>query len=64
MKATTSPLAAAGAPDKTKIRNALKKIEFIGTRGTFKFDQKGDPTHAAGMILVKDGKETDANESN
>ena len=55
---------AAGAPDKTKIRNALKKIEFTGTRGTFKFDYKGDPTHAAGMILVKGGKETDANEQN
>lgn len=60
--ASVLAIKAAGAPDKTKIRNALKKVEFTGARGTFKFDQKGDPTHAAGMILVKGGRETDANE--
>jgi branched-chain amino acid transport system substrate-binding protein len=64
INATVLAIKAAGALDKTKIRNALKKIEFTGTRGTFKFDYKGDPTHAAGMILVKGGKETDANASN
>jgi branched-chain amino acid transport system substrate-binding protein len=53
---------AAGTQDKTKIRDALKKVDFAGARGTFKFDQKGDPTHSAGIILVKGGKETDANE--
>jgi len=60
--ATIEALKAAGVPDKVKFRDALKKVEFTGTRGVFKFDQKGDPTHSAGMIVVKDGKETDANE--
>jgi branched-chain amino acid transport system substrate-binding protein len=60
--ATVAALKAAGAPDKLKFRDALKKVELTGTRGVFKFDQKGDPTHLAGMIVVKGGKETDANE--
>jgi branched-chain amino acid transport system substrate-binding protein len=60
--ATAEALKAAGSTDKTKVRDALKKVEFTGSRGVFKFDQKGDPTHSAGMIVVKGGKETDANE--
>lgn len=60
--ATAAALKAAGSTDKTKVRDALKKVEFTGARGVFKFDQKGDPTHSAGMIVVKGGKETDANE--
>jgi branched-chain amino acid transport system substrate-binding protein len=55
-------LQAAGAPDKTKLRDALRKVAFDGARGHFKFDQKGDPVHSAGMIVIKGGKELDANE--
>jgi branched-chain amino acid transport system substrate-binding protein len=55
-------LQAAGAPDKTKLRDALRKVEFDGARGHFQFDQKGDPVHSAAMIVIKSGKEVDANE--
>ncbi len=60
VRATVVALQAAGAPDKTKLRDALRKVEFIGARGVFKFDQKGDPTHSAAMIVIKGGKETAA----
>jgi branched-chain amino acid transport system substrate-binding protein len=60
--ATVLALQAAGAPDKTKLRDALRKVAFDGARGHFKFDQKGDPVHSAGMIVIMGGKELDANE--
>jgi len=60
--ATVLALQAAGAPDKTKLRDALRKVEFDGARGHFQFDQKGDPVHSAAMIVIKGGKEVDANE--
>jgi branched-chain amino acid transport system substrate-binding protein len=62
VKATALALRAAGAPDKAKIRDALRKVEFDGARGRFKFDEKGDPVHSAAMIMIKAGKETDASE--
>ena len=60
--ATALALKAAGAADKTKLRDALRKVEFDGARGRFKFDAKGDPTHSAAMIVIKGGKETDASD--
>jgi branched-chain amino acid transport system substrate-binding protein len=62
VRATVLSLQAAGAPDKTKLRDALRTVEFDGARGRFKFDQKGDPVHSAAMIVIKGGKETDASE--
>src|SRR5262245_48161959 len=62
VRAAVLALQAAGAPDKTKLRDALRKVEFDGARGHFKFDQKGDPVHSAAMIVIKGGKEFDANE--
>lgn len=48
----------AGAADKTKIRDALRAVDFEGARGRFKFDQKGDPELVTHIVLVRDGKET------
>lgn len=59
--AITAAIAAiekAGSTDKTKIRDALRTVDFDGARGRFKFDQKGDPELATHIVLVKDGKET------
>ncbi len=59
--AITAAIAAiekAGAPDKTKIRDALRTVEFDGVRGRFKFDQKGDPELVTHIVQVKDGKES------
>jgi branched-chain amino acid transport system substrate-binding protein len=60
--ATVQALQAAGAADKAKLRDALRKVEFDGARARFKFDQKGDPVHSAAMIVIKGGKEIDASE--
>lgn len=62
VKATATALKAAGAADRTKLRDALRKVEFEGARGHFKFDEKGDPTHSAAMIVIKGGKESDASD--
>ena len=48
----------AGSTDKTKIRDALRTVEFDGARGRFRFDQKGDPELVTHIVLVRDGKET------
>jgi branched-chain amino acid transport system substrate-binding protein len=48
----------AGKADRTAIRDALRHIEFDGVRGHFAFDEKGDPTFTAHVVLVKDGQET------
>jgi branched-chain amino acid transport system substrate-binding protein len=60
MTATVMAIERAGAPDRAKIRDALSKVEFDGVRGHFKFDQKGDPTLQAIVVIVKDGKEASA----
>jgi branched-chain amino acid transport system substrate-binding protein len=62
VKAVVLALEKAGAPDKAKLRDGLRAIEFDGARGRFKFDRKGDPTHSAAMIMIRGGKETDASE--
>jgi len=49
----------AGSTDKTKIRDALRTVEFDGVRGHFKFDQKGDPELVTHIVLVREGRETD-----
>ncbi len=59
--AITAAIAAiekAGSTDKTKIRDALRTVDFDGARGRFKFDQKGDPELVTHIVLVRDGKET------
>ena len=49
----------AGKVDRTAVRDALRHVDFDGTRGHFVFDNKGDPTFTAHIVLVKDGQETD-----
>lgn len=51
---------AAGKPDHTAIRNALRHVSFEGTRGHFAFDHKGDPTFETHMVVIKNGQETNA----
>lgn len=58
MTATILAIEKAGKADRTAIRDALRHVEFDGTRGHFAFDSKGDPTFAAHIVLVKDGQET------
>ncbi len=48
----------AGKVDRTAVRDALRNVQFDGTRGHFAFDNKGDPTFTAHIVLVKDGQET------
>jgi branched-chain amino acid transport system substrate-binding protein len=60
MTATVMAIEKAGAADRTKIRDALRTVEFDGVRGRFKFDEKGDPTLKASVVIVKDGKEVNA----
>jgi branched-chain amino acid transport system substrate-binding protein len=50
----------AGKADRTAVRDALRHIEFDGVRGHFVFDQKGDPTFSAHIVLIKDDQETNA----
>jgi branched-chain amino acid transport system substrate-binding protein len=54
----------AGKPDRAAIRDALHTVQFDGTRGRFSFDKKGDPAFPTDMVLVKNGKETNARASN
>jgi branched-chain amino acid transport system substrate-binding protein len=51
---------AAGSTDHTKIRDALLKVKFEGTRGEFAFDAKGDPTFVTHVVRIENGKETNA----
>jgi branched-chain amino acid transport system substrate-binding protein len=51
---------AAGNTDHTAIRDALRKVKFLGTRGDFAFDAKGDPTFATHVVRIEDLKETNA----
>ena len=60
MTAALMAIQKAGVPDRTKIRDALKTVEFDGVRGHFKFDEKGDPTLQAIVVIIKDGKEANA----
>jgi branched-chain amino acid transport system substrate-binding protein len=50
----------AGKANRTAVRDALRHIEFDGVRGHFVFDQKGDPTFSAHIVLIKDDQETNA----
>jgi branched-chain amino acid transport system substrate-binding protein len=50
----------AGKANRTAVRDALRLIEFDGVRGHFVFDQKGDPTFSAHIVLIKDDQETNA----
>jgi branched-chain amino acid transport system substrate-binding protein len=56
--ATILAIEKAGKADRTAVRDALRQVEFEGTRGHFAFDKKGDPTFTAHIVLVKDGQET------
>jgi branched-chain amino acid transport system substrate-binding protein len=60
MTATLMAIEKAGAPNRAKIRDALKTVEFDGVRGHFKFDEKGDPTLQAIVVIIKDGQEANA----
>jgi branched-chain amino acid transport system substrate-binding protein len=60
MTATLMAIEKAGAPNRAKIRDALKTVEFGGVRGHFKFDEKGDPTLQAIVVIIKDGQEANA----
>jgi branched-chain amino acid transport system substrate-binding protein len=51
---------AAGNTDHTAIRDALRNVKFLGTRGDFAFDAKGDPTFATHVVRIEDLKETNA----
>jgi len=57
MTATMQALQKAQAVDRTKFRDALKTVEFEGVRGHFKFDEKGDPTLKAIVVVVQNGQE-------
>jgi branched-chain amino acid transport system substrate-binding protein len=50
----------AGSADRTKVRDALKDVSFDGVRGKFKFDEKGDPTLQATVVIIKGGQEASA----
>jgi len=60
LTATIMAVQKAGAADRTKVRDALRTVEFDGVRGHFKFDEKGDPTLQATIVIVRDGKEANA----
>jgi branched-chain amino acid transport system substrate-binding protein len=60
MTAAVMAIQKAGAPDRTKIRDALRTVEFDSVRGRFKFDDKGDPTLQATVVIVKNGQEANA----
>jgi branched-chain amino acid transport system substrate-binding protein len=60
MAAALLAIKKAGALDKTKVRDALATVEFDSVRGHFKFDQKGDPTLQAIVVIIKNGQETAA----
>jgi branched-chain amino acid transport system substrate-binding protein len=51
---------AAGKPDRASVRDALAKVSFESSRGSFKFDDKGDPLLVTHVVKIVDGKETNA----
>ncbi len=46
-----------GSLDRTKIRDALRTVDYKSTRGDFKFDQNGDPLLMTHVVKVVNGKE-------
>jgi branched-chain amino acid transport system substrate-binding protein len=48
----------AGTTGRTAVRDALRRVEFDGTRGRFAFDMKGDPTFPTHIVLIENGQET------
>ncbi|HEY1360807.1 MAG TPA: ABC transporter substrate-binding protein [Xanthobacteraceae bacterium] len=60
MTATAMAVQKAGTPDRAKVRDALATVEFDGVRGHFKFDEKGDPTLKAIVVIIKNGQEANA----
>jgi branched-chain amino acid transport system substrate-binding protein len=60
MTAAIMAIEKAGAADRAKVRDALAKVEFEGVRGHFKFDEKGDPTLQATVVVIKNGQEANA----
>jgi len=60
MTAAELAIEKAGSLDRTKIRDALRTVEFDGVRGHFKFDAKGDPTLQAIVVIIKNGQEANA----
>lgn len=60
MTATLMAVEKAGTPNRAKVRDALKTVEFDGVRGRFKFDEKGDPTLQATVVIIKGGQEANA----
>src|SRR5580692_4496433 len=51
---------AADKPDRASVRDALAKVSFESSRGSFKFDDKGDPLLVTHVVKIVDGKETNA----
>ncbi len=47
---------AAGSTDPVAIRDAIAAIDFVGVTGPVQFDEDGNPTKAAVIKEVKDGK--------
>lgn len=58
--AALAAIKAAGSTDHTAIRDALRNVKFLGTRGDFAFDAKGDPTFATHVVRIEDLKEMNA----
>jgi len=48
----------AGSEDRAAVRDALSKVSFDSVRGSFKFDDKGDPLLETHVVKIVDGKET------
>ena len=45
---------------RASVRDALAKVSFESSRGSFKFDEKGDPLLVTHVVKIVDGKETNA----
>lgn len=60
MQAALLAIKSAGSTKRDAIRDALKKVSFDGVRGHFSFNADGDPDLVTAIVLVKDGKETNA----
>jgi branched-chain amino acid transport system substrate-binding protein len=59
--ATLLAIEMAGVVDKTKFRDALRKVAFDSVRGgPFRFDAKGDPTLSVSVVTVRNGHEVNA----
>jgi branched-chain amino acid transport system substrate-binding protein len=50
----------ANKADRTAVRDALRKTDYMSARGHFTFDAKGDPTFPTMIVRIVDQKETDA----